>query len=59
MRNKRFKQRVARNQLLEKLGNSYLEATRDETLSVYDRFAGFTDGFMTAQKFYKVWRITL
>ena len=59
MRNKRFKKRVARNQLLEKLGNSYLESTRDETLSVYDRFAGFTDGFMTAQKFYKVWRITL
>lgn len=59
MRNKRFKQRVARNRLLEKLGNSYLEATKDETLSVYDRFAGFTDGFMTAQKFYKVWKITL
>jgi len=59
MRNKRWKQRVARNRLLQKLGNSYLEATKDETLSVYDRFAGFTDGFMTAQKYYKVWKINL
>lgn len=59
MRNKRFKQRVARNRLLEKLGYRYLEVTKDETISVYDRFAGFIDGFVTAQRFYKVWKITL
>lgn len=59
MRDKRFKKRVARNRLLERLGNQYLEATKDETSSVYDRFAGFTDGFITAQIYYKVWKITL
>lgn len=56
MRDKIWKRRIHRNKLLEKQGNAYLVANKDEILNVYDRFAGYTDGFIDAMKYFKIWK---
>lgn len=55
MKDKRFRKRVARNKLLQRRADIYMQHVKDETLSVYDRFAGYTDGFIDAMRYYQIW----
>lgn len=55
MKTKRFRKRIARDKLLQRRADIYLKHVKDETLSIYDRFAGYTDGFIDAMRYYQVW----